>query len=393
MPPDGMATSADRFTGTRGRGRRRPVWMLRCASWCPLAGGRDRCRGDADHRRDRADRARPGRSARRRGDRVVLFDRAVPETVLARAACARRSAPRLPGDVQALGELMGAVREHRVEAIVDLAFVLGGGEPGARARDPGQHPRHRATPWRRRVSAGWPGCSWRARSRCTVPTTSTRPRPCPSGRTWPGTSAGRSPSTGAASSTPNISPRPTPSTTGWSWAGSGRASSTGAGRERGGSAFLNQVIDRPARGQAAAVGLGDARVSLVYVEDVADQYVSLLDADLAVFARRRFFNTGGDTATVRELAETVRRVVPEAQIAVTSTGALDLGGLASRVSDRSLEDEVGHRRRFTPLSRGPGPDRGHSRARRPAPVPRMMTRGPFDPQVGGSMRSRATSGE
>lgn len=46
----------------------------------------------------------------------------------------------------------------------------------------------------------------------------------------------------------------------------------------------------------------DAPVSLVYVEDVPRQFLALLDADPAVFARRRFFDTGGDTCTVGALA-------------------------------------------------------------------------------------------
>src|SRR5262249_18123215 len=98
--------------------------------------------------------------------------------------------------------------------------------------------------------------------------------------------------------------------------------------------------------------MGDARVSLVYVDDVAEQYVALLTVDRAVLARRRFFNTGGDTCTIRELAETVKRVVPEAGIDVTSKGERDLGGLVSLVSDRSFAEAGGCTRRFTPPAVG-----------------------------------------
>jgi nucleoside-diphosphate-sugar epimerase len=45
---------------------------------------------------------------------------------------------------------------------------------------------------------------------------------------------------------------------------------------------------------------------MVYFDDVADQFLVLLTAPSDRFERRRFFNTGGDTYTVRELAETVR---------------------------------------------------------------------------------------
>jgi nucleoside-diphosphate-sugar epimerase len=90
----------------------------------------------------------------------------------------------------------------------------------------------------------------------------------------------------------------------------------------------------------------------VYVDDVAAQFVALLDAPAPVLERRRFFNTGGDTCTIRQLVECVRRVVPDARVEVHSSGEPDVAGLAASVSDRSLEEAVGVRRRFTPLDRG-----------------------------------------
>ncbi len=126
----------------------------------------------------------------------------------------------------------------------------------------------------------------------------------------------------------------------------------GWGRERGASAFAGEVVDRAAMGEPVTVDFGDARVSIVYVEDVASQFLALLDADPARFERRRFFNTGGDTCTVRELVDAVRRLIPDARIDVRSHGERDLAGLAASVTDRSLEEELGVRRRFTPLEVG-----------------------------------------
>jgi nucleoside-diphosphate-sugar epimerase len=126
----------------------------------------------------------------------------------------------------------------------------------------------------------------------------------------------------------------------------------GWGRQRGASAFAGELVDRAAVGEPAQVGFGDARVSLVYVDDVAEQFLALWAAAPQAFARRRFFNTGGDTCTVRELAETVRRLVPGAVIDVTAAGERDLGGLAASVSDRALREEIGVRRTFTPLEVG-----------------------------------------
>jgi nucleoside-diphosphate-sugar epimerase len=126
----------------------------------------------------------------------------------------------------------------------------------------------------------------------------------------------------------------------------------GWGRQRGASVFAGELVDRAAVGEPVTVGFGDAWVSLVYVADVAEQFLALLDADPARFARRRFFNTGGDAVTVRELADTVRRLLPGARIEVHSAGERDVAGLAARVSDRALVAEVGVRRTFTPIEVG-----------------------------------------
>jgi len=126
----------------------------------------------------------------------------------------------------------------------------------------------------------------------------------------------------------------------------------GWGRQRGASAFAGELVDRAALGEPVAVGFGDARVSMVYVDDVADQFLALLTAPCERFERRRFFNTGGDTCTVRELAETVRRLAPGARIEVRSAGERDIAGLVTHVTDRALEETLGVRRGFTPLEVG-----------------------------------------
>src|SRR5262244_4500812 len=59
------------------------------------------------------------------GERVVLFDVALPE---ARVAPLRRYGDRLElarGDVQAVAELISTIRAHEVTAVVHLAYVLG----------------------------------------------------------------------------------------------------------------------------------------------------------------------------------------------------------------------------------------------------------------------------
>lgn len=126
----------------------------------------------------------------------------------------------------------------------------------------------------------------------------------------------------------------------------------GWGRRSGATGWLSQLVERPAVGQPAEVGFGDAKVSVVHVDDVASQFIALLRADDATFEQRRFFNTGGATCTVRDIADTVGRLVPDADITVTSEGEPDLYGLAASVSDRSMEELVGYTRRFTSLEDG-----------------------------------------
>ena len=287
-----------------------------------------------------------------RGQRVVLFDAALAE---ARLAGLRRHGDALAvmrGDVQSLGEVTEAVRAHRPRAIVHLAFVLGG--EGNKAPE-------RAT----RVNILGTVNVLEAARLLGVPRVLLASSIAVYGSDdqYP---AGALPL--AEDAAPWVC-RSLPIYGGGKLHGEHLAQTYaehhglvtgglrpsvvyGWGRSTGSSAFLGEVIDKPALGQPAAVPFGDAAVSFVYVDDVAGQFAALLEADPAVFARRRFFNTGGDTCTVRELAATVGRLVPGARIDVRSKGERDFGGLVTRVSDRALEEATGYKRRFTPIDVG-----------------------------------------
>ena len=96
----------------------------------------------------------------------------------------------------------------------------------------------------------------------------------------------------------------------------------------------------------SGVARGDARISLVHVDDVAEQLVRLAGLDAAAFTDRYFFNTGGDATTMRELAALVQEIVPQARIEVTSAGERDVAGLVSRVSGDALAELIGYERRY-----------------------------------------------
>jgi UDP-glucose 4-epimerase len=125
----------------------------------------------------------------------------------------------------------------------------------------------------------------------------------------------------------------------------------GPGGVRGVSGWLAELVERPVRGQPVTLDRGDARISLVYVADVAEQLVRLVELpaerfDDPALQGRRFFNTGGDATTIRELAGLVRELVPGAQIEVTSSGEPDVAGLPTRVSGRALAELLGYDRQY-----------------------------------------------
>ncbi len=120
----------------------------------------------------------------------------------------------------------------------------------------------------------------------------------------------------------------------------------GPGGVRGVSGWLSGVIEKAAVGETVSVDRGDAKISLVHVDDVAEQLARLVEIDAAAFTVRHFFNTGGDATTMRELAALVQELVPEARVQVTADGEPDVAGLASQVSGEALATLIGYARRY-----------------------------------------------
>ena len=288
-----------------------------------------------------------------RGERVVLFDVAPAEWRVRHLDQDAGDRLRLlRGDVTSLVDLLDAVRAHEVPAIVHLAYVLGG-ESNAR---PELATRVNMLGTANVLEAARLGGAGRVLLASSIAVYGAdddyRPEELPLREDVPLRVARGVPVYGGGKVYLEHLGAHYARRYGLTVAGLRPSIVYGWGRESGASAFAGKLVDRAARGEPVTVDMGDARVSLVYVEDVAAQFVALLDADPARLERRRFFNTGGDTCTLRALAETVGRLVPGARIEVRSAGERDLGGLAASVSDRSLEEELGVRRTFTPLEVG-----------------------------------------
>ncbi|WP_254768190.1 NAD-dependent epimerase/dehydratase family protein [Salinilacihabitans rarus] len=92
-------------------------------------------------------------------------------------------------------------------------------------------------------------------------------------------------------------------------------------RETGGSAFLANIIEKPALGEPFSVEYGDQVIDWQYVRDIAQAFRKAAfapEADLS----RRIYNVRGTVATIREAAETVERIVPDADLDVSDAGEL-----------------------------------------------------------------------
>ncbi|EMA41610.1 NAD-dependent epimerase/dehydratase family protein [Halobiforma nitratireducens] len=92
-------------------------------------------------------------------------------------------------------------------------------------------------------------------------------------------------------------------------------------RETGGSAFLANIVEKPALGEPYSVEYGDQYVDWQHVSDIAQAFRKAAftpEADLS----QRVYNVRGVLATIREAADTVESILPEAEIDVSDDGEL-----------------------------------------------------------------------
>lgn len=92
-------------------------------------------------------------------------------------------------------------------------------------------------------------------------------------------------------------------------------------RETGGSAFLVDLVEKPALGESFSVEYGDQQIDWQYVRDIAQAFRLAAFADEALLSQR-VYNVAGETTTIREAAEVVESVVPGTDIEVSDEGEL-----------------------------------------------------------------------
>lgn len=109
-------------------------------------------------------------------------------------------------------------------------------------------------------------------------------------------------------------------------------------RETGGSAFLTDLIEKPALGEPFSVEYGDQVIDWQYVRDIAQAFRKAADAPDARLSRR-IYNVRGTVTTIREAAAVVESVVPDADVRVSDEGELPW---TQRLRMDAARDDLGY---------------------------------------------------
>ncbi len=119
-------------------------------------------------------------------------------------------------------------------------------------------------------------------------------------------------------------------------------------RETGGSAFLANIVEKPALGESFEVEYGDQVIDWQHVRDIAQAFRRAAftpDEEL----RQRVYNVRGELATIREAVETVERLLPDADLSVSDAGQLPWTqrlDMTKAQADLGYEPEYGLERGF-----------------------------------------------
>lgn len=92
-------------------------------------------------------------------------------------------------------------------------------------------------------------------------------------------------------------------------------------RETGGSAFLANIVEKPAVGESFSVEYGDQVIDWQHARDIAQAFRKATFVDESEVSQR-VYNVRGVLATIREAADTVREIIPGADLDVSDDGEL-----------------------------------------------------------------------
>ena len=125
----------------------------------------------------------------------------------------------------------------------------------------------------------------------------------------------------------------------------------GLGRKIGRWSIASEMIEKAVMGEPVCTTGGNVQISMVYVDDVADAWIALLEADKKRF-KHYFYNTGGDATTLGQIGKTIKQYIPGAKIEITPGSEIHGPSGAASVSSKVIAEELGFRRKYTPLEVG-----------------------------------------
>jgi UDP-glucose 4-epimerase len=109
-------------------------------------------------------------------------------------------------------------------------------------------------------------------------------------------------------------------------------------RETGGSAFLANIIEKPALGESFSVEYGDQVIDWQHVKDIAQAFrLATLTADDQL--SQRIYNVRGEIATIRKASETVQSILPDAELTVSDEGELPW---TQQLDMSAIQDDMGY---------------------------------------------------
>lgn len=126
----------------------------------------------------------------------------------------------------------------------------------------------------------------------------------------------------------------------------------GGAPANGSIGWVYGAVASAAADEPTTLAHGDASVNLIHVDDLAEQFAALVEAPAESLGPGYFYNSGGDTCTIADVAEALRRTFPGVSVTVEPSERRNILGLAADVSGEAIDALVGRPRRLSPIDAG-----------------------------------------